>query len=91
MTVFLEEKGMAVDLGAIAKGYAADEAVRILMKSGVKSALLNLGGNVITIGGKPDGSPWRMSLQDPRSQETGGNHFAIVRGERGYSCQLRGL
>lgn len=78
MTVFLEEKGMAVDLGAIAKGYAADEAVRILMKSGVKSALLNLGGNVITIGGKPDGSPWRIGLQDPRSQETGRNHFAIV-------------
>ncbi|MGI5851634.1 MAG: FAD:protein FMN transferase [Clostridiales bacterium] len=78
MTVFLEEEGMAVDLGAIAKGYAADEATRILREAGVKSALLNLGGNVITIGGKPDGSPWRVGLQDPRSQETGQNHFAIV-------------
>ncbi|HZJ57581.1 MAG TPA: FAD:protein FMN transferase [Clostridia bacterium] len=78
MTVLLEEKGMAMDLGAIAKGYAADEATRILKEAGVKSALLNLGGNVITIGGKPDGSSWRIGLQDPRSQETGRNHFAIV-------------
>lgn len=77
-TVFLEEKGMGIDLGAIAKGYAADEAVRILREAGVKNALLNLGGNVITIGGNPDGRPWRIGIQDPRSQETGEPHFAIV-------------
>ncbi len=77
-TVFLEEKGMGIDLGAIAKGYAADEAVRILREAGVENALLNLGGNVITIGGNPDGRPWRIGIQDPRSQETGQPHFAIV-------------
>lgn len=78
MTVFLKDKGMAIDLGAIAKGYAADEAARILREAGVDHALLNLGGNVITIGGKPDGSPWRIGLQDPRAKETGEDHFAIV-------------
>ena len=77
-TVYLEQKGMAMDLGAIAKGYAADEAARILREAGVKSALLNLGGNIITIGAKPDGASWRIGLQDPRSADTGENHFAIV-------------
>lgn len=77
-TVFLEEKGMGIDLGAIAKGYAADEAVRILREAGVESALLNLGGNVITIGSNPDGRSWRIGIQDPRRDETGEPHFAIV-------------
>ena len=77
-TVYLEDKGMGIDLGAIAKGYAADEAARILREAGVKHALLNLGGNIITIGGKPDGSSWRIGLQDPRAKETGQDHFAII-------------
>lgn len=77
-TVYLEEKGMGIDLGAIAKGFAADEAARILRQEGVEHALLNLGGNVITIGGKPDGTSWRIGLQDPRAQETGEKHFGVV-------------
>ena len=44
---------MAIDLGGIAKGYAADEIVRILKDSGVKHALINLGGNVYAHGKKP--------------------------------------
>jgi len=77
-TIFLEEKGMGIDLGAIAKGYAADEAVRILKEAGVEHALLNLGGNVITIGRRPDGNSWRIGLQDPRTEETGQDHFGII-------------
>lgn len=77
-TVFLKNEGMGMDLGAIAKGYAADEAARLLREEGVKSALLNLGGNIITIGTKIDGDPWRIGLQDPRSKETGEEHFAII-------------
>lgn len=77
-SVFLEDKGMEIDLGAIAKGYAADEAARILKEAGVKHALLNLGGNVLVIGGKSDESPWRIGLQDPRVEETGHEHFSIV-------------
>ena len=77
-TVFLENEGMGIDLGAIAKGFAADEAVRILREAGVESALLNLGGNVITIGSNPDGRPWRIGIQDPRTEETGQPHFTIV-------------
>lgn len=61
----LEAAGMKVDLGAIAKGYAADEAARVLRESGVEHAIINLGGNVLTIGGNPNGQPWRIGIQDP--------------------------
>ena len=55
-----------LDLGAVAKGYAADCATEILQDAGVTSALLNLGSSTIrAIGSKPDGSPWRIALQDP--------------------------
>ncbi|NMA68116.1 MAG: FAD:protein FMN transferase, partial [Desulfitobacterium sp.] len=64
-TAFLKQEGMMVDLGAIAKGYAADEAARILKEAGIKHAIINLGGNVVTINTKPDGSLWRLGLQDP--------------------------
>lgn len=55
-----------LDLGAVAKGYAGDRAAEILEDAGVTSALLNLGSSTIrAIGSKPDGSPWRIALQDP--------------------------
>lgn len=65
LTANLESKGMKVDLGAIAKGYAADEAARILKENGVNHAIINLGGNVMTIGGNPNGNPWKIGIQDP--------------------------
>lgn len=64
-TVFLRRAGMLLDLGAIAKGYAADEAARILLEHRVKAAVIDLGGNVKVVGKKPDGSPWRIGIQDP--------------------------
>ena len=58
--------GAQLDLGAVAKGYAGDRAAEILQDAGVTSALLNLGSSTIrAIGSKPDGSPWRIALQDP--------------------------
>jgi len=63
--IYLPEAGMAVDVGGIAKGYAADEAARILREQGVNSALLDFGGNILTVGEKPDGSPWRIGIQVP--------------------------
>ena len=58
-------KGMTIDLGSIAKGYGGQLAAQLLREKGVTSALLNLGGNVQTIGSKPDGSPWQVGIQDP--------------------------
>jgi len=62
-TVTLPE-GMMIDLGGIAKGYIADEVKQYLMDRGVESAVLSFGGNIVTIGLKPDGSPWKVGIQD---------------------------
>ena len=59
--------GMEIDLGGIAKGYAGREAANYLRGRGITSALLNLGGNVQTVGSKPDGSAWRVAVQDPQN------------------------
>lgn len=58
-------QGMEVDLGSVAKGYTGDQVSQLLREGGVTSALLNLGGNVQLVGGKPDGSDWRVAVQDP--------------------------
>ena len=63
-TVSLPE-GCQIDLGSLAKGYAGAMAADVLREMGVTSALLNLGGNVQTVGAKPDGSPWRIAVKDP--------------------------
>ena len=57
--------GMSIDLGAIAKGYISDMIADFMAERGVESALLNVGGNVRTVGVKPDGSNWRIGIQDP--------------------------
>ena len=71
---YIPEK-MKLDLGAVAKGYAADRAKEILAEKEVKSAILNLGGTVAAVGTKPDGSDWKVGISDPES--TGG-YFATV-------------
>lgn len=63
--VRFEKEGMGLDLGAIAKGYIADRMKDFLLSKGVKSATINLGGNVLCIGNKPDGTPFRIGIQKP--------------------------
>ncbi|OWY40835.1 thiamine biosynthesis protein ApbE [Xenophilus sp. AP218F] len=57
---------VAVDLGGIAKGWALDRVRGELLRAGVKSGLINIGGNVLAIGVKPDGSAWKVGIQHPR-------------------------
>ena len=70
-TAFLRRKGMALDLGSTTKGYAADEIAKLIRAAGVKKALIDLGGNVLVEGTRPDGKPWRIGLQDPFSPDRG--------------------
>ncbi|MBR4656820.1 MAG: FAD:protein FMN transferase [Oscillospiraceae bacterium] len=63
-------EGMALDLGGIAKGWAGDRMAEALRASGVQSALLDLGGNIQTVGRKPDGSLWRIAVKDPDGSGT---------------------
>ena len=60
-------EGVKLDLGATAKGYAADRAVGLMKADGVTSGILNLGGTVAAVGKKPDGSDWRVGVTDPDS------------------------
>jgi thiamine biosynthesis lipoprotein len=64
-TVTLEDPRARLDLGGIAKGWIADGLAAQLRAGGCESALINLGGNVMAVGGKPDGSPWNVGIQDP--------------------------
>lgn len=64
----LARPGMSLDLGAIGKGYAADVIAEYLRSEGMKSALIDLGGNLLTLGAKPDGAPWSIGIQDPAEQ-----------------------
>lgn len=64
-SVMLKKAGESVDLGAIAKGYAADKVIDIYKQYNIESAFVNLGGNVMVLGTKPDGTPWRIGIQNP--------------------------
>ena len=64
-TVTLSDPLMTLDVGAIAKGYAAEQVARSLEEAGVTNYVLNLGGNVRTIGTKADGSTWTVGIEDP--------------------------
>ena len=62
-TVTLPE-GMMIDLGGIAKGYAADQVKAFLADRGVKSAILSFGGNIVALGLKPGDKPWNVAIRD---------------------------
>lgn len=70
-------QNMSIDLGAVGKGYAADRVVELWKDMGVTSGLLNLGGNVQCLGGKPDGSDWTVAIRHPEDQ---GRYLATVTG-----------
>ncbi len=64
--VKFSKENMSIDLGGIVKGFAADEVRKVLESYNIKSAFVNLGGNVLTVGSKEDGSLWKIGIQDPR-------------------------
>lgn len=70
-------QGMQLDLGAIAKGYAADEVARMAKEAGVQSAIFDLGGNVLALGDK-DGESFRIGIQEPFADIQRGIPFAIL-------------
>lgn len=61
------DAGTKIDLGGIAKGYASDLCEQILSENGVMSAMVSLGGNIYVRGSKPDGTAWRVGVQDPKN------------------------
>lgn len=65
-------KQMEIDFGAVGKGYAGDLAAQVLKSHGVRSAILNLGGNVSLIGRNPDKSLWKVGIRSPYGEGTMG-------------------
>lgn len=68
--VTLTDPEAVIDLGGIAKGYIADQIKSFLIKKGVKSALINLGGNNLAIGTKPESQPWKIGVKKPFGEES---------------------
>lgn len=63
--VFLKHKGCVIDLGGIAKGYAGDCIAQMFRDKGIKSALIDLGGNICVIGNNFEGELWKIGIRDP--------------------------
>jgi thiamine biosynthesis lipoprotein len=66
--VFLRKKGMAIDLGGIAKGYAVDRAFDVLRSLGYKNLIVNAGGD-LRVGGRKNNDPWSIGIQNPRKSQ----------------------
>ncbi len=64
--IFLQESEMGIDLAAIAKGFAVDEAMKILKARNVKNALINAGGDIYCLGEGLNGNGWKVGIQHPR-------------------------
>jgi FAD:protein FMN transferase len=72
----LKREGMSVDLGGIAKGYAADRAAEVLAEHSIDRAIIDFGGNIYVLGEKDSESPWRIGIQNP--EEPRGNFLGIL-------------
>lgn len=66
-TLYLADAETRIDVGAVAKGYAAQQVTEAMEQSGVTAMLLSVGGNVCSIGARPDGALWKVGIQDPYS------------------------
>jgi thiamine biosynthesis lipoprotein len=75
-TVFLQKKGMAINLGGIAKGYAVDRAVAVLRRAGFANAIVQAGGDLMCAGAK-GGAPWTAGVRDPRGERS--DVFAVMK------------
>ncbi|MDR2156972.1 MAG: FAD:protein FMN transferase [Clostridiales Family XIII bacterium] len=76
--VRLKDPAARLDLGGIAKGFIADRMAEYLTESGVRAALIDLGGNIVTVGGKESGAPWTIGVRNPAPQTADGRSEVIV-------------
>ena len=66
----LTDPEASIDVGGTAKGFIADDLHALLLEEGFSNAIINLGGNVVTFGSKPDGSPWTIGIRNPAAPST---------------------
>lgn len=75
-SIMLKNKKQALDVGGIAKGFAADEVRDIFYKNNITSALIDLGGNIFALGSKEDNIPWKVGIQNPLNSR--GEYIGIL-------------
>jgi thiamine biosynthesis lipoprotein len=75
-SIYLDQKGVRISLGGIAKGYAVDRAAKVLEDAGISSFFVQAGGDLYTRGKKPDGTDWSAGVRDPRGPD--GSFFALL-------------
>ncbi len=75
-TVKITDPQMTLDVGAIAKGYAVEMAARTLEENGIGGYVINVGGNVRTVGAKPDGTSWTAGIENP--EDTSADYIALL-------------
>lgn len=77
-TIFLSEKGMEIDLGALAKGYFADLIIKFIKDQGATSGFIDLGGNILTFGDNPNNPLgfWKIGIQNPMLPR--GNYVKVL-------------
>lgn len=75
LDISFKKNSMGIDFGGIAKGYTSSQLMKIFKDNGIKSAMVSLGGNVQVLGTKPDGSLWKVGIQNPDGSD---NHLGIV-------------
>ncbi|MBF0327540.1 MAG: FAD:protein FMN transferase [Nitrospirae bacterium] len=78
-TVFLEKKGMQIDLGGIIKGYAADKAVEVLKSNGIKAGIVAAAGDIRTFGKRHDEGSWNVGIKNPRQKGSVDEIVAVVK------------
>ncbi len=76
-SIMLNRADMSIDLGAIAKGYAADQVAAYLKNEGFDSAIIDLGGNILAMGTKPNNELWTIAIQNPESKR--GDNIGTLR------------
>lgn len=77
-TAGLKRAGQSIDLGGIGKGFAGDRILEVYREYGIDSACSNFGGNVVTLGARPDGAPWQIGIQHPRAEDKILGSVAVV-------------
>ncbi|AIJ38447.1 hypothetical protein IY39_07205 [Flavobacterium psychrophilum] len=69
-SIFITNKGTKIELGAIGKGYIANEIKKLLLVNGIQSGLVNAGGDLVCWGKNSEGFPWRVGIADPNKKES---------------------
>jgi len=77
-SVYFAREGMSFDFGGIAKGFAAEEAAKVLVRRGVRSAIVTCGGELKLIGSRPGGEPFRVGIDDPRPGAPDSIRFVLL-------------